>query len=172
MLRAAAGRIVGVGGGIAGPVQQQQQQAACSACKTSRKFSMAKAAARYACTCQREGGGSVILPVSTAPQTTLNCSRESLNEWEFSEEETNRDNLEHHQFRHRVVFGAAPTKEEVEKAVSDLEASLTQSIFYPSSSRIMKVYHCQLRYRRMVAQLKFQSAQTANENPLNLWLIG
>lgn len=135
MLRAAAGRIVGVGGGIAGPVQQQQQQAACSACKTSRKFSMAKAAARYACTCQREGGVSVILPVSTAPQTTLNCSRELLNEWEFSEEETSNDNFEHHQFRHRVVFGAAPTKEEVEEAVSDLEDSFTQSIVYPSSSR-------------------------------------
>lgn len=137
MLRAAAGRIVGVGGGIAGPVQQQQQQqqAACSACKTLRKFSMAKVAGRYACTCQREGGGNVVLPVSTGPQTTLNCSWEFLNEWEFSEEETNNDNFGHHPFRDRVVFGAAPTIEEVEEAVSDLQGSLAQSILYPSGSQ-------------------------------------
>lgn len=95
---------------------------------------MAKAAAPYACACQRQGGRRVVLPVSTPPQTTLNCSWELLNEWEFSGEENNDDEFRHHQFRDRVVFGAAPTKEEVEEAVSDLQDTLTHSQGYETSS--------------------------------------
>jgi len=74
----------------------------------------------------------VVLPVSTAPLSTLNYSWELLDNWEFSGEE---NNFGHHQFQDRVVFRAVPTKEEVEEAVSDLQDCITQSIFPLSSSQ-------------------------------------